>query len=76
MPDIDINAMILGIFMSATTKAAVHLGQDYQQNLRATKKTNFDKVKQVFDTSQKLILNQKARDIWNIYDRMEYNFLG
>ena len=62
MPDIDINTMIWGIF-------------DHQENLRATKKTNFDKVKQVFDTSQKLILNQKGWDIWNIDDRMEDNSL-
>ena len=43
MPDIDINSMVWGIFMSATVKAAVHLGQDYQENLRTTKKTDFEK---------------------------------
>ena len=49
MLDIGINAMIQGIFMSATLKAAVHLGQDYQDNLRATKFSDFEKVKQLFD---------------------------
>ena len=58
MSDIDINAMICGIFISATAKAAVHLGQDYQENLRTTKNTDFEKVKELFDISQKLILNQ------------------
>ena len=36
--------------MSATVKAAVHLGQDYQENLRTTKNTDFEK---------ELILNKK-----------------
>ena len=56
--DIDVDAMICGIFMSATVKAAVHLGQDHQENLRTTKNTDFEKVIQLFDNSQKLILNQ------------------
>ena len=38
--------------MSATMKAAVHLGQDYPGNWRATKNTDFEKVKQLFDISQ------------------------
>ena len=58
MPDIDINAIIWGIFVSATMKAAVYLGQDFQENLRTTKNTDFEKVKLLFDISQKLILNQ------------------
>ena len=32
MLEIDVNMMIWRIFMSATMKAAVHLGQDYQEN--------------------------------------------
>ena len=60
MLDIDVNAMISGIFASATVKAAVHLGQDYQENLRTTKNnTDFKKVQTLFDISQKLIPNQK-----------------
>ena len=35
MLDIDVNAMICGIFMSATVKAAVHNGQDYQDRYLA-----------------------------------------
>ena len=48
MFSIVINAIIWRIFMSATMKAAVHLGQDYQENLRTTKNTDFEKVKHVF----------------------------
>ena len=43
MPDIDIDAMIWGICMSATMNAAVHLVQDYQENPRTTKNTDFEK---------------------------------
>ena len=41
----NVNAMILGIFMSATVKAVVHFGQDYPENLRTTKNTDFEEVK-------------------------------
>ena len=43
--------MILGIFMSATVKAAVHLGQDYQENPRTAKNTDFEQVKNVVPTA-------------------------
>ena len=59
MLNIDVNAMIWGIFTSAIMKAAVHLGQDYQQNLCTTKDTDFEKVRTLFDISQKFILDHK-----------------
>ena len=34
MLDIDVNTVIWGIFVFATLKAAVHLGQNYQEHLR------------------------------------------
>ena len=43
---------------------AVHLGQDFQDNLLTTKNTDFDKAKQLFDVSQKLMLNQSDKIIW------------
>ena len=60
MLDIDANAMTWRIFMSATMKAAVHLGQDNLENLRTTKNTDFEQVKTLFDISQRLILEQKS----------------
>ena len=48
----------LGNFTLAPMMASVHLGQNYQENLRATKNTDFEKAKQLFEISQKLILNQ------------------
>ena len=39
-------------------KAAVHLGQNYIQNLVTFKNINFEELKTMFDISQKFILNQ------------------
>ena len=36
-------------------QAAVHLGQDYQDTLRTTKNTDFEKVETLFHVSQTLI---------------------
>ena len=58
MLEIDVNMVIWGIFMSATMKAAVHLGQYYQENSRTTKNTDFDNIKRLFQISQKLIMDQ------------------
>ena len=41
-------------------KAAVHLGQDYHENPRTTKNTDFDQVKALFGISQSFILNHKS----------------
>ena len=54
-----VNEHILGFCMSTTVKAAVHLEQDYQENLRTIKKTDFEKIKTLLKISQKSILNQK-----------------
>ena len=37
MKDLDVKLAILGIFLNATLRAAVHLGQDYEANLRHVK---------------------------------------
>ena len=44
--------------MSATMKAAVHLGQDYRENSRTTTNTDFEKIMLSFDITRKLILDQ------------------
>ena len=46
--------------MTATVQAAAQLGQDYRKNLRTTKHTDFEKIKQLFVISQKFIQNQKT----------------
>ena len=37
MEDLDVNAAIWGIFLNTTLQAPVHLGQDYEVNLRFVK---------------------------------------
>ena len=59
MLDVEVNGIFWRIFMSASMKAAVHLGQDYEENLRTTKNTDFEQVKALFDISQSLILNHQ-----------------
>ena len=44
--------------MSATMKAAVYLGQGYQDNHRTTMNTDFEQIKTLFDISQSLILTK------------------
>ena len=73
MLEIDVSTMIWGICMSATIKAAVHLGQYYQENLHSTKNTEFENVKQLFDLSQKSILDQSQEIYW--ISRLECNSL-
>ena len=52
------NTAMLGIFMSVTLQAAVHLGKDYTENLRFTKNQLLKSVKQFFQVTEKLIKNQ------------------
>ena len=39
MEQVNTNVMIWGLFMNASMKAVVHLGKDYEDNLRVTKDT-------------------------------------
>ena len=60
MLDIDVNAMISGIFMSATMRAAVPLGQDYRENSRSPRDTDFVEVKTLCKISQKFIFGSQV----------------
>ena len=46
---------IWGIFLNVTLQAAVHLGQDYETNLRYVKNHLCNSVKQLFNETDKLI---------------------
>ena len=48
-----------GDYMTASMKAAVHLGKDYEDNLRVTKNTEFSEIRSLFSITQKLILDQE-----------------
>ena len=51
--------------MSTTMKAAVHLGPNYRENLEVSRKTNFEELKNLFDITQRLILEHEA-EILNV----------
>ena len=46
MNDLDVNMVIWGIFLNATLRAPVHLGQDYEVNLRYVKNNSWNSVGQ------------------------------
>ena len=52
---LDVNVAIWCIFMNATLRAAVHLGQDYEMNLRYVKNNLWNSVGQLFRETGKLI---------------------
>ena len=51
--------------MSTTTKASVHLGPNYNENLEGYRNTNFEDLKNLFDITQRLIL-EHAAEILNV----------
>ena len=57
MDDLDVN--ISGIFLNATLRAAVHLGQDHDANLRHVKNNHWNSVGLLFHEIGKLISEQR-----------------
>ena len=58
LSDFDVNMAIWGIFLNATLRAAVHLGQDYEVNLRYVKNNLWNSVGQLSNETGKLISDQ------------------
>ena len=58
MEDLIVNAAIWRMFMNTTLQAAVHLGQDYDQNLRFVQNHFWSSLKTSFKETEKLIKNQ------------------
>ena len=50
------NVLIWGLFMSSSMKAAIHHGPNYTENLEVYKNTNFGEIQNVFNITQKLVL--------------------
>ena len=51
--------------MSTSMKAAIHLGPSYVENLEVYRNTNFKELQNLFDITQKLLLDDQA-DIMNV----------
>ena len=58
MEDLNMNAVMWGMFLNTTLQAAVHLGQDYDQNLRFVENHFWSSLKKLFKETEKLIKNQ------------------
>ena len=56
--DIDVNTAVWSIFMSVTLQAAVHFGQEKTEHLQSTKNQPLKSVKQLFQTTERLIKDQ------------------
>ena len=67
MPEIDVNAMIWEYSCPQQRKQRYIL-DDYRENLRTTKNTDFEKIKQLFDISQKIHPGSKSRKLGNIHN--------
>ena len=59
------NALMWGLFMSSTMKAAIHLGPNYTENLKVYKNTNFEEIQNLFGITQKLFL-EHSDEILNV----------
>ena len=59
MNDLDVNVAFWSIFLNATLRAAVHLGQDYEANLRYVGSDLWNSVGLFFRETGKLISEQK-----------------
>ena len=59
MEDLDVNTIIWGMFMSVTLQAAVHLGNEYAENLHSMNNQPKRTLKQFFNATEKLIRDQK-----------------
>ena len=46
----------MGMFMSSSMKAAIHLGPCHLANLEVHKNTNFEEIQSLFNITQKLVL--------------------
>ena len=68
MNDLDVNMAIwVNVFLNATLRAAVHLGQDCEANLRFVKNHLSNSVGQLFRETGKLISDQKRNNWYKDY---------
>ena len=74
MEDLDVNAAIWGMFMNTTLQAAVHLGQDYDQNLRFVKNHFWSSWNKLFKETEKMIKDQKEITGVSMIDYGDYTW--
>ena len=62
---INTNVLIWGLFMSSSMKAAIHLGPNDTDNLEVCKNTNCEEIQNLFNVTQKLVL-EHSEGILNV----------
>ena len=73
--DLDVNTLIWGMFMTVTEQAAVHVGNDYLDNLHSTPNQSQRTVKQLFDVKKKLVGQGSQRNPMKIRGRLATKIL-
>ena len=68
MNDLDVNLAIWRMFMNTTLRAAVHLGKDYDANLRCVKNHLWKTAGQLFRETEKLVSCQTETTGVNVID--------
>ena len=60
--DFETNSLMWGMFMTATLDTAVHLGEDYLENLHFTKNQPQRTIRQLFDVTKKKLITDQNRN--------------
>ena len=74
MEDFDVNAAIWEMVMNTTLQAAVHLGQDNDQNLRFVKNHFWSSLKKLFKENEKLIMDQRETTGVSLIEYKDYTW--
>ena len=76
MEDLDVNVAIWGEFMNATLKAAIHLGNDHDVNLRTVKNYSWRSTGQLFGEIEKLISGQTETTGISLIDSKDLKWIS
>ena len=74
--DLDVNVAIWGIFMNATLRAATHLGNDHDVNLRNVKNSSWRSTGELFGYIEKFISGQTETASINLIDSKDLRWLS
>ena len=58
------NVLIWGLFVRSSMKSAIHLGPLFSEILKVWKNTNFEEIQNLFNITQKLILERIVGNRW------------
>ena len=76
MSDLNVNMAIWGMFMNTSLRAAVHLGKDYDKNLRFVKNYLWKTTGQLFRETEKLISGQTEITDINLINFQDFRWVS